>query len=205
MKILLATTNKGKIKEFKELLQGLDLEILTLPDNFSSLKLPDESVISFRFNALSKASYAALNTGILAIADDSGLEVDALAGLPGVRSARYARVGATDKENYEKLLKTLKDIPAEQRGARFTCVIGTASPSGRDEQGFEGSLKGVITESPRGEGGFGYDPIFEIPGTGRTLAEFTPEEKNKISHRGEALKELREYLKGLIEQTSNSA
>ncbi len=200
MKILLATTNKGKINEIKELLADLDLEILTLIDDFPSLKLPEEGVLSFRFNALGKAGFAAINTGIMAVADDSGLEVEALVGQPGIRSARYARVGATDDENNTKLLKVLKDIPEGQRRARFRCVIGTAQPSGRDERGFEGTLYGTITTAPRGEGGFGYDPIFEIPETGKTLAEMTAQEKNEISHRGEALLELKEYLKELLNE-----
>ncbi|VAV83105.1 Nucleoside 5-triphosphatase RdgB (dHAPTP, dITP, XTP-specific) [hydrothermal vent metagenome] len=204
MKILLATTNRGKIDEMKELLKDLDLEILTLADDFPSLKPPEEGVLSFRFNALGKAGFAALSTGVLAVADDSGLEVEALAWQPGVRSARYARVGATDEENNKKLLEVLKDIPPGQRSARFRCVIGTATPDGRDERGFEGTLEGVITESPRGEGGFGYDPVFEIPVAGKTLAEMTGEEKNKISHRGEALLALREYLKELIEERQTS-
>ncbi|VAV83304.1 Nucleoside 5-triphosphatase RdgB (dHAPTP, dITP, XTP-specific) [hydrothermal vent metagenome] len=204
MKILLATSNRGKITEMKELLADLDLEILTLADDFPSLNPPDEGVLSFRFNALGKAGFAAISTGVLAIADDSGLEVDALAGQPGVRSARYARVGATDKENYTKLIKVLKDIPPGQRRARFRCVIGTATPNGRDERSFEGILEGVITDSPRGSGGFGYDPIFEITGTEKTLAEMTSDEKNKISHRGEALKELKEYLKELLEEVQTS-
>ncbi len=204
MKILLATTNRGKIDEMKELLADLDLEILTLADDFPSLKPPDEGVLSFRFNALGKAGFAALSTGVLAIADDSGLEVEALAGQPGVRSARYARTGATDKENYTKLLEVLKDIPPGQRRARFRCVIGTARPNGQDERDFEGTLTGVITESPRGSGGFGYDPVFEIPDTCKTLAEMTSDEKNKISHRGEALKGLKEYLKELLKEVQTT-
>lgn len=198
MKILLATSNRGKINEMRELLKDLDVEIKTLADDFPSLNLPNESTLSFDFNAKGKARYAAMNTGLFAIADDSGLEVDALAGLPGVRSARYARVGATDEENYTKLLDTLKDTPPEKRGARFKCVIATLATDGIEERCFEGTFAGTITESPRGENGFGYDPVFEVPGTGKTMAELTPEEKNKVSHRAEALKELKKYLKEFI-------
>ncbi len=200
MKILIATKNEGKVEEIKALLEDLDLEILTLNKNFPSLKLPPESYLGFEYNALTKARYTALNTGVTAIADDSGLEVDALGGMPGVRSARYAGPDATDEENCTKLLEKMKGIPPERRTARFRCVIALVAPSGRDEETFEGTLEGVIGTEPRGSRGFGYDPIFVMPETGKTLAELSPEEKNRISHRAKALNKLKKRLAERLKQ-----
>jgi XTP/dITP diphosphohydrolase len=185
MEIVLATKNRGKLREIKGILKGLSIEILTLED-FPGLDLPPENADTFEENALVKARYVAQGTGLPALADDSGLEVDALAGAPGVRSARYAGPGASDKDNMEKLLEELKGIPAEKRSARFICVAAYAEPDGV-EKTFQGRFEGMIAESATGEGGFGYDPVFFIPELGRTAAELTSEEKNELSHRGQAL------------------
>ncbi|MBI5559822.1 MAG: XTP/dITP diphosphatase [Deltaproteobacteria bacterium] len=193
MKIVLATRNRGKIEEIKELLKGCGFEMLTL-DDFPGLALPPEDMRDFKGNALKKARSVASKTGIPSLADDSGLCVDALQGGPGVHSARYAGKGATDSDNYEKLLKELKNIPPGQRTARFVCVAALATPGGR-EKTFDGSLEGVIGNEPRGEYGFGYDPVFIVPGPGKTLAELSPEEKNMVSHRAKALGRLKDWLK----------
>ncbi len=191
-KILLATANRGKIKEIKEILEGLDLDIVTL-DDYPGLSLPPEDGSTFRENALIKARGAASKTGVAVLADDSGLEVDFLGGLPGIRSARYAGTGAQDKENWLKLLKELEGVPEEKRRARFRCALALVWPDGEEEV-FEGSLDGVILGEPRGGHGFGYDPVFFIPEMGKTAAELTPNEKNSVSHRAKALEKLKNRL-----------
>ncbi len=193
MKIVLATSNRGKIEEIKKILSGTD--ILTL-DDFPALRMPPETGRTFRDNALSKALFVAENTRLPALADDSGLEVDALDGRPGVFSARYAGAQATDEENYLKLLEEMKGIPVEKRKARFRCVMALAFP---DEDGkraftFDGVFEGFVFTEPRGEKGFGYDPIFFVPDRGKTVAELTLEEKNAISHRARALRKLKDFL-----------
>ncbi|MEE9614170.1 MAG: XTP/dITP diphosphatase [Thermodesulfobacteriota bacterium] len=193
MKIVLASTNKGKIEEIRGLLQGLPVEVLTL-DEFPEIELPPETGSSFKDNALVKARFVAEKTGCTALADDSGLQVEALGGRPGVRSARYAGEGATDRENNAKLLVALKDVPPGKRGARFVCAVALVEPSGAEET-FEGQFEGEIGFEPRGEDGFGYDPIFMLSERGRTVAELPPGEKNRISHRAEALAKLRERLR----------
>jgi len=192
MKIVLATKNRGKIEEIKELLKDPDAEVLTLGD-FPKLKLPAEKAASFRENALQKARFAAQKTGIPSIADDSGLQVDFLGKRPGVLSARYAGAGASDSDNYLKLLKELKGVLPAKRTARFRCVIAFATPEGK-EKTFTGLFEGVIGSHPKGRGGFGYDPVFIDPETGKTLAQLPPREKNRISHRGRALEKLRSWL-----------
>lgn len=191
-RIVLATGNKGKLREIKELLRGMDIEVLTL-DDFPLIKLPPETGATFAENALAKARFVAGLSGLAAVADDSGLEVDSLGGRPGVRSARYAGEGATDMDNCLKLLSELKGAGADKRSARFRCAVAFVSPDG-EEACFEGTLEGVITEAPRGGGGFGYDPVFFIPGRNRTAAELTMEEKNSVSHRAQALKLLKSWL-----------
>ncbi len=191
-KILLATANRGKIKEIKHILEGLDLEIVTL-DDYPGLSLPPEEGATFRENALIKARGAALKTGVAVLADDSGLEVDFLGGRPGIRSARYAGAGASDKENWLKLLKELEGVPEEKRRARFRCAVALVWPDGGEEV-FEGSFEGVILGEPRGGHGFGYDPVFFVPGMGKTAAELTPNEKNSVSHRAKALEKLKNRL-----------
>ncbi len=197
MKLVLATRNPGKIREIKALLKGLPVEILTLED-LPGLSLPPEDGKTFRENALKKARAVARATGLWALSDDSGLEVDHLRGRPGIYSARYAGEGSTDEENNRKLLEELEGVPWDERKARYRCVIALVDPKGRSFT-FEGECEGVIAESPKGRGGFGYDPLFFLPEKGKTMAELEPEEKNRISHRGKALRQfvlwLKEYLK----------
>lgn len=171
----------------------MEVQVLSLTD---LLPLPPvtEDGRTFRENALKKARGAARHTGIVAIADDSGLEVDYLRGEPGVRSARFAGEAASDADNNRKLLQCLAGVPPAQRGAAFRCVIAVVAPQGQ-EAWVEGTCKGVIGEQARGTQGFGYDPLFIIPELGKTLAELPLEEKNRISHRGKALAALKEVLK----------
>lgn len=197
-RILLATANKGKIAEIKHILEGLGLEILTL-DDYPELELPPEEGSTFSENALVKARYAAAKTGVTALADDSGLEVDFLGGGPGVYSARYAFDGAGDTENYRKLLAELEGVEEEKRSARFRCAVALVTRDGEAEV-FEGSLEGVITDAPRGSGGFGYDPVFFVPEMKKTAAELTPDEKNRVSHRAKALEKFRKRLESRIKR-----
>lgn len=192
-KILLATSNRGKIKEITHILEGLDLELVTL-DDYPGLQLPPEAGSTFRENALIKARAASTEAGVAALADDSGLEVDSLGGRPGIYSARYAGAEASDRDNWLKLLKELEGVPVEKRGARFRCVVALVWTDGREEF-FEGSLEGVIASQPKGTNGFGYDPVFFIPGIGKTAAELTPNEKNLLSHRAKALEKLKNRLR----------
>lgn len=195
MKITLATKNRGKAVEIREILKDIGAEVLTL-DDFPEIVMPPESGETFRANAVEKARFVAEATGALALADDSGLEVEALGGRPGVRSARYAGAGATDRENFTKLLKELEGVPFEKRKARFVCVIAIAGP-GVEEAAFEGTLDGYISVEPSGREGFGYDPVFFIPGENKTAAELRPDEKNRISHRARALEKARAWLREL--------
>jgi len=191
-KLLLATNNRGKVREYRELLQGIPFEVVTPDDLGISLDV-EESGDSFEANAALKAIAAARRTGLLSLADDSGLEVDDLGGAPGPLSARYAGTNASDKERIVFLLSRLKDIPARERSARFRCVIAIAAPDGKVEF-FSGVCSGILADAPRGAHGFGYDPIFFIPELGKTMAELTLEEKNKVSHRARAAQKAREYL-----------
>lgn len=194
-RIVLASGNRGKVREFNELLAGLDLEVVPQ----SEFGVPDaaETGLSFVENAIIKARNAAQHTGLPAIADDSGLEVDALHGAPGIRSARYAGPGASDQENLEKLLAELKDIPDTQRSARFQCVIvflrHAADPTPIICQG---TWEGRILHAPRGANGFGYDPVFYVPTHDCSAAELPSEVKNRFSHRGQALAKLLDILRG---------
>jgi XTP/dITP diphosphohydrolase len=189
--IVLATSNKGKIREFAGLLEGVFGSIISLNDLESP---PDvvEDGMTFRENAIKKACAIAAYSGLPAFADDSGLEVDALGGRPGVYSARYAGDGATDRDNIAKLLSELEGI--EDRNARFVCVLALVMPDGKETVA-EGSCEGIIIDEPRGEGGFGYDPVFFLPEYGKTMAEIPPDLKNKISHRARACESLIELLK----------
>ncbi|MCX7982435.1 MAG: XTP/dITP diphosphatase [Syntrophales bacterium] len=192
-KLVLATTNEGKIREMKMLLQDLPLEILTLKE-FPGFEGVEEDGEDFFTNALKKAEKVARFTSLPAVADDSGLVVEALGGEPGVKSARFAGEGATDEENMEKLLKIMEPIPEEKRKAHFVCVIVYFRPTGEYES-FIGKWEGFITYQKRGTGGFGYDPVFYVPSLSRTAAELAPEEKNKYSHRGQALRGLKDFLR----------
>lgn len=192
-KIILATGNPGKLREFRTLLAGLELEIAPQSD----FAMPDiaETGLTFIENALLKARNAALHTGLPALADDSGLAVDALNGAPGLYSARYAGTGADDSANIAKLLDELCGVPLEQRTARFVCVLALVRhPADPIPLICQGSWEGLILDQPRGAGGFGYDPVFFVPTEQQTAAELTPEAKNRLSHRGQALAQLRRQL-----------
>ncbi len=184
--IVLATRNQGKIKEITELLSGYDIEIKSLND-FGPIPSVEETGETFDDNAYIKAHFTARVLGLPAIADDSGLVVEALDGAPGVYSARYAGEGATDEENNMKLLKEMEG--KTNRNAHFETAVILAVPRG-PALTYIGKVEGEITESPRGENGFGYDPLFYYPPMSKTFAQMTGEEKNSISHRGKAIKEL---------------
>jgi XTP/dITP diphosphohydrolase len=194
--IVVATENPGKLREIKESLRGMDVQILSFKD-LPPLPSIVEDGSTFQENAFKKARIVALHTGKLTIADDSGLEVDYLKGDPGVRSARFAGENASDTENNRKLLQCLQGIPSSQRGATFRCVIAVVDPQGR-ESSIEGTCRGVIGEKERGTQGFGYDPLFIIPDLGKTLAELPLDEKNRISHRGKALAALKKVLSDFL-------
>lgn len=184
--LVLASRNKHKVEELQRLLEGRNITVLTLSD-FPGAPEVKEDGSTFAENARKKAKEIAAFTGKTVLADDSGLEVDALGGRPGVYSARFAGESASDAENNQKLLRLLAGVPAEKRTARFRCVIALATPDGIIET-VEGSCQGWIGYEPRGSSGFGYDPLFVIDESGRTFAMLTREEKNRISHRGRALR-----------------
>ena len=190
--MLIATHNKGKVGEIRALLDGLDVEVLSLSE-FPHVSPAEESGSTFVENAVIKARHAAAAAGITAVADDSGIEVDALGGQPGVMSARFSGPGATDESNNRKLLDLLRDVPPDRRTARFVSVIAVCDPAGNVETA-TGLCEGVVATSPRGSGGFGYDPLFIVPELGKTFAELGVEEKNTISHRGRALRAARPIL-----------
>jgi len=192
-KLLLATNNKAKVREYKDLLRGLPFELVSLSELGINTRV-DEVGESLEENAKLKATTLARESQLLTLADDSGLEVDALGGEPGRLSARYAGEGASDKDRVNYLLSRLEDVPAEKRSARFRCVIAIATLDGKVEL-CSGECQGVITFEPRGEEGFGYDPIFYLPGLGKTMAELTLEVKNEVSHRGRAAREAIKLLR----------
>jgi XTP/dITP diphosphohydrolase len=185
LKLVLATRNKNKVREVAEFLAPYDIEVVSL-NEFPDLPDIEESGETFKENAIIKATEACMFTGLVALADDSGLEVDCLDGLPGVYSARFAGEDKNDSDNNNKLLELLEGIPAGQRNARFRCVMAVATTD-CFVYTTEGTCEGVIAEEPRGEGGFGYDPLFYLPGYEKTFAELDLETKNKISHRARAL------------------
>lgn len=194
--IVLATRNRDKISEICEVLGSLPIRILTFED-IRDLPIVLEDGRSLYENALKKASAVASNVGKMTLADDSGLEVTMLGDQPGVRSARFAGLHVTYEQNNAKLLELLEDVPEEKRGARFRCVMVLAFPDGRHES-FEGVLEGSITRRRRGAHGFGYDPLFFVPPCGKTLAELRRKEKNRISHRGKALAQVCDFLRGYL-------
>ncbi|KJS18539.1 MAG: purine NTP phosphatase [Peptococcaceae bacterium BRH_c4b] len=200
MRLVLATRNRGKVNELAELLSPLGVEVLSL-DNFPGVPEVEEDGDTFKANALKKALTVSLHTGEIALADDSGLEVDYLGGAPGVHSARFAGVGRDDLENNEKLLRLMKNVPPEKRTARFRCVVALATPEGRTFT-TEGACEGIIGNSPRGGEGFGYDPLFVVPEFGKTFAELDMETKNRISHRGRAFSLATEIIDGIIDGKS---
>jgi len=194
MRLLLATHNQGKRREWRALLDGLDVELL-LPDDLGLHDDVEETGETYTENALIKARALAAASGLPTLADDSGLEVDALDGAPGVRSARY-HLG-TDEVRYRALLKALVGVPEEKRGARFRCIAALVIPGEGDaacEFTTEGVCEGVIGFAPAGEEGFGYDPVFYLPDRGRTMAELPAEEKNCISHRARAAQAMHPIL-----------
>jgi XTP/dITP diphosphohydrolase len=193
--LIVATRNKGKIREIREALKGLGLRIYTLSD-FPDAPEIEEDGKSFVENALKKARFYSNYFGKLTITDDSGLEVDSLKGLPGIYSARYAGKKATGQENNEKLLREMEGISFSKRGAKFRCVMAMVSPDGREAIA-EGSCKGTIGFKEKGRKGFGYDPLFILPKYRKTMAELSLEEKNKISHRGKAVRKLRKIIETL--------
>ncbi len=192
-KLLIATTNPGKIREITSLLEGLPYEVIGLGDLPDSYEIVEETGQTFTENAVIKSEYYFAHTGILSLADDSGLEVDALNGAPGIYSARFAGEDATDADRVVKLLDELQHVSPENRGAQFVCSLAI---TGFDEgtKTFEGIARGVISQAPRGENGFGYDPIFEDVASGKTFAELNRTEKSLSSHRGKSLLLAREFL-----------
>lgn len=191
-KLLLATTNKGKVNEYRSLLKSLPLQMVT-PGELGITTEVEESGDSLEENARLKATALAAESGLVALADDSGLEVDALGGEPGRLSARYAGEGASDSDRVSHLLSRLKDVPWEKRTARFRCVIALATPAG-EVKTCSGECRGIIAFEPKGEHGFGYDPIFFLPALNKTMAELSPEIKNQISHRARAARKVRRLL-----------
>ncbi len=192
-RLVVASANPGKLRELRALLAGLPFELLSLAD--LKLPSPEETGSSFLANAMLKARHAATLSGSAAVADDSGLEVDALNGAPGIYSARYAGLDADDRSNNAKLMSALNGIAREQRRARYCCALVFVDPAQAAAPLVTQAVwDGIILESPRGAGGFGYDPYFWLPDLGKTAAELDPAEKNRLSHRGKALRALREQL-----------
>ncbi|WP_227731740.1 XTP/dITP diphosphatase [Yersinia proxima] len=193
-KVVLATGNPGKVRELATLLADFGLDVVAQTE--LGVESAEETGLTFIENAILKARHAAQTTGLPAIADDSGLAVDALGGAPGIYSARYAGVDASDQQNLEKLLVALKDIPDEQRGAQFHCVlVYMRHAEDPTPLVFHGQWPGVIAHQPSGTAGFGYDPIFYVPELGKTAAELTREAKHAVSHRGQALKLMLDALR----------
>ena len=191
-KLLLATTNQGKVREIKKLLRGLGFKIESLAE-YPELGIFKEKGQTFEENSQGKSLFYSRKYPGLVLAEDSGLEVEALNGQPGVRSARFAGPQASDNQNISKLLRLLRNVPTGKRRARFVCVA-TLAQNGRVIKSFKGQVRGKITAAPQGRGGFGYDPVFYYPPLKKTFAQLTAEEKNTISHRGRALRKLRKFL-----------
>jgi len=188
-RIVLASNNAGKVREFNQLLAGSEFEVN--PQSELQVEEIEETGLSFVENALLKARNAAQHTGLPAIADDSGLEVDALDGAPGIYSARYAGAGASDLQNLEKLLEALKDVGDEDRTARFQCLmVYLRHPHDPTPRIFQGTWDGRILRAPQGNNGFGYDPVFYVPEQQCSSAELASDLKNSLSHRGQALRQL---------------
>ncbi len=206
--LVVATQNRGKLDELRALLSGLDVQVLSTQDVTKREIVVTEDGETFEANAKKKAQTVASATLMLTIADDSGLEVDALNGAPGVRSARFAGERATDAENNAALLAALDTLDADPGGprteelfkARFRCVLALVDPFVKDGEPIvvEGTCEGMITRTPRGSGGFGYDPLFLVDGTDKTMAELGEDEKNRISHRGRAFDKLRLVLEKVL-------
>ncbi len=192
-KIVLASNNKGKVREINQILAELDISVL--PQSEFNIDEVEETGRTFVENAILKARNAAEQSGLPAIADDSGIEVDALNGEPGIYSARYAGVGASDEDNLQKLLNALQDVPDEKRTARFQCLMVYMRHANDPTPLIcQGVWEGIITHEPQGENGFGYDPVFYVPDHNCTSAQLSAEVKNALSHRGQALRLLVEQL-----------
>jgi XTP/dITP diphosphohydrolase len=196
-KLLLATNNPGKAREYKSLLSGVPFELVTPAEVGINTEVA-ETGKSFEENARLKATTLAAESGLLTLADDSGLEVAALGGEPGTLSARYAGENASDADRVNYLLSKMQNVPEGKRQARFRCVIAIATSQGEVEL-CSGECEGIIALKPRGNRGFGYDPVFYLPELGKTMAELPPEEKNKVSHRGKAAMKAREVLERLTQ------
>ena len=194
-RLLLATSNKGKVREYRSLLQSLPFDLVTLAEVGITADV-EEVGETLEENARLKATALAAQSQMSALADDSGLEVDALGGEPGWLSARYAGEGAFDRDRVNYLLSKLEGVPWEERSARFRCVIAVAVPDGQVEF-CSGDCRGVIALEPKGEQGFGYDPIFYLPELDKTMAELPLEVKNEVSHRGKAARKVSQALKRL--------
>ncbi|MCZ6892183.1 MAG: XTP/dITP diphosphatase [Chloroflexi bacterium] len=192
-RLLVGTNNPGKVREYRELLKGVPFTITT-PTSENLEGEVDETGSTFEENALLKARHFAQASGLLTLADDSGLEVDALNGGPGIRSARYGGPGLTDEERVTLLLSETSEVPWERRTARFRCVIALVWPSG-DEATVEGSCEGYIAYEPKGTNGFGYDPVFFYPDLDKTFAELDSATKHRLSHRGQAARKAVERLR----------
>lgn len=192
--IVLASNNAGKVREINALLAAEDIHVI--PQDELGVAEAEETGLSFVENAILKARNAAAHSGLAAIADDSGIEVDALKGAPGIYSARYAGRGASDLDNLNRLLEALKGVPTAERTARFQCLMVYLRHAEDPTLVIcQGTWEGIILEAPRGENGFGYDPIFFVPTEGCSSAELDPVTKNRLSHRGQALAKLVRYLK----------
>jgi XTP/dITP diphosphohydrolase len=196
-RLLVATRNVGKVVEFEEMLSMLDVNWLSLDDVGVTVEV-EETGKTFLENAVLKAQSYAKMTGLLTLADDSGLEVDALGGAPGVFTARYGGAGLTAEQRYQYLLSQLSGVPWENRSARFRCVIAIAGKQGELLASAAGACEGVIAEGPSGSGGFGYDPVFFLPERGRTMAELPAATKHAISHRGRALQAIKPALLDIV-------
>jgi XTP/dITP diphosphohydrolase len=195
--VIVVTRNKGKIREIREALKGLGLRIYALSD-FPDVPEIKEDGKSFTENALKKARFYSKVFGKLTLADDSGLEVDSLRGMPGIYSARYSGERASSRENNQKLLKEMEGIPLSKRGAQFKCMMAMVSPSGKETM-TEGVCKGRIGMREKGRRGFGYDPLFILSRYGKTMAELSLKEKNRISHRGKALRKIKKMIKAFMD------
>ena len=193
MEILLATNNKGKVAEMKAILADLNVEVYSLKDKNIDIDVVEDGT-TFEENSMKKAKEICEVSGMITVADDSGLEVDFLDGAPGVYSARYAGEDATDEDRYNKLLEEMKNVPDSERSARFVSVISIAYPNG-ESKSLRGECEGVITREPVGSGGFGYDPVFLCTEYNKTFGELSADEKNKIRHRAVAMGKLKTYLK----------
>jgi len=195
--LLVATHNQGKVKEYAEMLSDLDINWQSL-DDIGLTQEVEESGATFLENALLKAAGYAREAGCLTLADDSGLVVDALDGAPGVTTARYGGPELSSRERYEYLLSNLRGVPSEERTARFVCIIALSDAGGNILATAEGRIEGTIAEGPAGDGGFGYDPVFYVPQTGRTMAELPPQTKHTLSHRGNALRAIEPQLRAVL-------